>query len=135
MSAGPTMLVRRRRHGIAMAIGLALVLLVPAGPGGQGAGRPPRTASYEIDATLDTAAHTLNGHEVIRWRNPGPLSAYSVRLHFYWNAWRNSDSSFLRQLRLAGLERDLASRRPADFGWQEPSEIRLINADGSDGRD
>ena len=59
------------------------------------AGFAPRTASYSIDATLDPAARTLTGREIVTWRNPGGKPAYSIRLHLYWNAWRNTGSTWL----------------------------------------
>src|ERR1700752_1183512 len=96
----------------------------------------PRTASYSIDATLDPAARTITGREVVTWRNPGTIPAYSIRLHLYWNAWRNTDSTWLRQRALAGLGRNaLAERTASDFGWQQVTELRLVNPDGTPGAD
>ena len=98
-------------------------------------GFAPRTASYSIDATLDTGARTLTGREIVTWRNPGGKPAYSIRLHLYWNAWRNTESTWLKQLKLAGLEEELFDRPAADFGWQQVTELRLINPDGTPGAD
>lgn len=99
-------------------------------------GLAPRIASYSIDATLDPAARTLTGREIITWRNPGTIPAYSIRLHLYWNAWRNTDSTWLRQRALAGLGQEaLAERTAADFGWQQVTELRLVNPDGTPGAD
>jgi hypothetical protein len=99
------------------------------------AGLAPRTASYSIDATLDPAARTLTGREVVTWRNPGDTPAYSLRLHLYWNAWRNTGSTWLRQRQLAGLSEDMFDSRAQDFGWQQVTELRLVNPDGSPGAD
>src|SRR6187200_368942 len=89
------------------------------------AGMAPRTASYSIDATLDPVVRTITGREVVTWRNPGTIPAYSIRLHLYWNAWRNTDSTWLRQRALAGLGRDeLAERSASDFDWQKVTELR-----------
>jgi Peptidase family M1 domain len=99
------------------------------------AGPAPRTASYSIDATLDPAAHTLTGREMITWRNPGDKPAYSLRLHLYWNAWRNTESTWLRQRQLAGLSEEMLESRAEDFGWQQVTELRLVNPDGSPGAD
>jgi hypothetical protein len=100
------------------------------------AGMAPRTASYSIDATLDPAERTITGREVVTWRNSGTIPAYSIRLHLYWNAWRNTDSTWLRQRALAGLGRDeLAERSASDFGWQQVTELRLVNPDGTPGAD
>src|SRR5215208_2220884 len=69
----------------------------PAGTAGA-----PRTANYDIDVTLDPATRTLTGSELVTWRNPGQIAAYSFRLHLYWNAFRNTNSTWLKQRRLAG---------------------------------
>jgi hypothetical protein len=118
------------------AIVAAAVGLAPAGAvRAQEAGMAPRTASYSIDATLDPVAGTITGRETITWRNPGGIPAYSIRLHLYWNAWRNTDSTWLQQRQLAGLDHDLDERAAADFGWQQVTELRLVNPDGTPGAD
>jgi hypothetical protein len=129
------------RFGRTWWVGTALVgstLTLPASGtvrAQEASGFAPRTASYSIDATLDPAARTLTGAEIITWRNPGGTPAYSIRLHLYWNAWRNTGSTWLQQLRLAGLEPELFERPAADFGWQQVTELRLLNADGTPGMD
>jgi hypothetical protein len=115
-----------------MAIGVASSAPVGAQ---EPAGFAPRTASYSIDATLDPAARSLTGRETITWRNPGDKPAYSIRLHLYWNAWRNTESTWLRQRRLAGLSEEIFESRAEDFGWQQVTELRLVNPDGSPGAD
>ena len=101
----------------------------------QDTGLAPRTASYRIDATLDATARTITGTEVITWRNPGGVPAYSIRLHLYWNAWRNSDSTWLSQLKVGGVGEDLDERRAEDFGWQQITALGLQNPDGTPGLD
>lgn len=95
----------------------------------------PATASYDIDASLDPATRRLTGTEVVTWRHPGSVPAYSIRLHLYWNAWSTTESSWVRQRSLAGDDSDWASRRPEDFGWQQVTELRLLDADGRPGAD
>jgi Peptidase family M1 domain len=99
------------------------------------AGLAPRTASYSIDATLDPAARSLTGREIITWRNPGDKPAYSIRVHLYWNAWRNTESTWLQQRQLAGLNEEMFESREEDFGWQQVTDLRLVNPDGSPGAD
>ena len=100
-----------------------------------GEGLAPDIASYSIDATLDAAARTLTGREIITWRNPGSVPAYSIRLHLYWNAWRNTDSTWISQLKLAGRADQALDRAADEFGWQQVTELRLMNPDGSPGPD
>ncbi|MEZ5286353.1 MAG: M1 family metallopeptidase [Vicinamibacterales bacterium] len=116
------------------------VLAAGAAPGvpveaRQAAGLTPPTARYSIDATLDAGTHGLTGRETITWRTPGGIPAYSIRLHLYWNAWRNTGSTWLQQLALGGVAGDLLDRPAADFGWQQVTELRLLNPDGTPGAD
>ncbi len=62
----------------------------------------PRTANYDIDVTLDPSARTITGVETIDWRNTGTIAAYSLRIHLYWNAFRNTNSTWLKQYRRGG---------------------------------
>jgi len=50
----------------------------------------PRDASYSIDAELDASRRTLTGREVITWRNITTAAPDDIRLHLYYNAWRNT---------------------------------------------
>ena len=93
-----------------------------------------RNANYDIDVTLDPATRTLTGREVISWRNIGAIPAYSIRLHLYWNAFRNTNSTWLRQRKLVG-DNPFGASRPDDFGYTHVTRIVRLNDDGSDGSD
>jgi len=67
--------------------------------------RSPRNASYEIEARLDEGARTITGRETIRWRNITDQSTSELQFHLYWNAWRDAESTWLRERRMAGLYR------------------------------
>ena len=93
--------------------------------------RSPRNASYDIDVRLDHAARTLPGRETIRWRNiSAPADRPSCSSISYWNAWRNADSTWLRERRLAGSDSAAARRRLGLDRRHAPS--RLQRADGID---
>jgi aminopeptidase N len=64
-------------------------------------GLSPHNASYQIDVRLDHAARTLSGREIIRWRNISSRQATGLQFHLYWNAWRDLESTFMRERRLA----------------------------------
>lgn len=82
--------------------------------------RSPRNASYDIDVALDHAARTLKGRETIRWRNISANPASELQFHLYWNAWRNPESTWLRERRLAGT-----SRTPRTDAWGSVDVTRL----------
>jgi hypothetical protein len=103
-----------------------------AAPSGDApANASPRTTSYDIDVTLDPSARTLTGSEVITWRNTGSVPAYSLRLHLYWNAFRNTNSTWLKQRRLAGDD-PFGAAREDDFGYMNVTALTFLNADGTE---
>ena len=63
--------------------------------------RSPRNANYQIDVRLDHAARTLAGRETIGWRNISSNPTSELQFHLYWNAWRDLESTWLRERRLA----------------------------------
>lgn len=91
-----------------------------------------RNANYDIDVRLDHATRTLTGAETIRWRNTGTAAADSLRLHLYWNAWANNQSTWMREYALTGGFDDI---RAADWSYIRVTKIALANADGSSGAD
>lgn len=75
--------------------------------------RSPRNASYTITAQLDPGTRTLRGSEVIVWRNVTANPTRELRFHTYWNAWRDEQSTFLREralLRTTSYDEDEFAR-------------------------
>ena len=99
----------RRRSRQPQAIDAAT--LVPR-TGSAGA-RSPRNASYTITARLDPASRTLTGEQLLTWRNTSTIPATSLRFHLYYNAWRNTRSTWMRERALAG---DSDAGRPSRGG-------------------
>jgi hypothetical protein len=62
----------------------------------------PRNANYTIDVQLDARARTLTGRETLAWTNISTSPAGELQLHLYYNAWRNNQSTFIKEERLAG---------------------------------
>jgi aminopeptidase N len=116
-----------RRSTLAALAALLLATVVErASVEAQAAPLSPRNANYDIDVTLDPAARTLTGSEVIEWRNTGDLPAYSLRLHLYWNAFRDTGSTFLRQYAMRG-GKESVERRPGDFGWMMIRDLQRLD--------
>ena len=88
-------------------------------------GRSPRNASYDIDVQLDHAARTLRGRETLRWRNISTQTATELQFHLYWNAWRDADSTWLREQRLAGDDERI---RDDAWGSVEVNTVRVAGA-------
>jgi hypothetical protein len=92
-------------------------------------GLSPRNANYELEVRLDPATRALTGAGIIRWRNIGHGPADSLRLHLYWNAWRNAESSWMRAASLAGDDPGDVDDR--DWASIDLQELALAKADGS----
>ena len=89
--------------------------------------RSPRNANYSIDVQLDAATHTLTGRGVLTWRNISSISTSELQFHLYYNAWKNTRSTWMREQRLGG-NAGRHSRPEADWGWIEVSSVRLLGA-------
>jgi Peptidase family M1 domain len=91
--------------------------------------RSPRNANYDIDVRLDHATRTLTGTAAIRWRNIGEAPTDSLRLHLYWNGWRNTASTWMREYQLA--ESDTSGTRAGDWSFINVTALTLANANGA----
>lgn len=79
---------------------LVVVLAVGAGSGAlaQVPSRSARVVDYRIEASLDPSAHRVDGRQRLTWRNPSSTDTVGeVWFHLYLNAFRNSQSTFLRE--------------------------------------
>ena len=93
----------------------------------------PRNASYDIAVRLDPVRKELKGRETIRWRNISAATTNELQFHLYWNAWRNADSSWLREDRLAtppARRLQDAERRPEEAASSDITRLRVTPAGG-----
>jgi len=90
--------------------------------------RSPRNANYDIDVRLDHAARRLSGRQMIRWRNTSAKPTSELQFHLYWNAWRNADSTWLRERKMTR-----SYTAPPRDGWGaiDVSSVRLHEPSGS----
>lgn len=72
-------------------------------------------ADYRITARLDPASRTLTGEAAVTFTNQSEQVLDAVRLHLYWNAFRDRNSSFMRGRR-QGFD-------PAAAGWIDVTAI------------
>ena len=90
--------------------------------------RSPRNANYDIDIRLDHDARTLSGRETIRWRNISARPTSELQFHLYWNAWRNAESTWLRERKMS---RSYTAPRPDGWGAMDVSAVRLREPSGA----
>ena len=85
---------------------------------GTAAARSARNANYRITARLDAANRTITGEQTISWRNISSRAASTLQFHLYYNAWRDTESTWMR-------EEALAAGAPAEARPEDQSSIDL----------
>ena len=91
----------------------------------------PRNASYTIDVRLDTSARTLTGRETLVWRNITTAAATELQFHLYYNAWRDADSTWMREHALTSWWQSVHSRRESDYSSIDISSLALTAHGGA----
>jgi Peptidase family M1 domain len=87
----------------------------------------PRNANYTISVRLEPATRTISGSETVRWRNVTSKPATDLQFHLYWNAWKNTRSTFMRERALGGgSER---GRRPGEWARVDVTSITVAGRD------
>ena len=89
----------------------------------------PRNANYSIDVALDHTSRTLTGRAVVAWRNITSVSTSELRFHLYYNAWKNTQSTWLRERALSG--RRASGVAQEEGGWIEVGAVRLLPGDSA----
>jgi hypothetical protein len=108
---------------------LALVAIIAVAPAQTISRTPlsPRNANYAIDVTLDVEKKTLEGREVLEWKNISNDRITELQFHLYLNAFKNSESTFMKES--GGQNRGIAASS-TDWGWTNVTRMQL--ADGTD---
>jgi hypothetical protein len=88
-----------------------------------------RIVKYEIEATLDPNAHTLEGQEKLTWRNRSAQPVSAVYLHLYLNAFEGPGSTFFTESRQNALA--FRSNVQLDDGQWGHIELRKVQQNGA----
>jgi hypothetical protein len=113
-------------------IALALLLLAFAAERGRAPAdlpaRSDRVVSYTIRARLDPALKEIRGEMDVVWRNATSKPVDEIYLHLYLNAFKDKDSTFMRE----GTEEGKAGSR-----WDEehPGFVRIEKLRGAADKD
>jgi len=75
----------------------------------------PRNANYTIDVRLDPRAKTLTARETLVWTNITNVPTSELQFHLYYNAWRNRESTWMREQRQTSWWKEANLRSPQDF--------------------
>ena len=106
------------RACLAVAVVLARAVSADAQP------LSPRNANYTIDVTLDARARTLTARETLVWTNITSASTNELQFHLYYNAWRNRDSTWMREHALTSWWQGV-STRPGDLAAIDISSLTI----------
>ena len=87
----------------------------------------PRIANYTMDIRLDPDNKTLDCHTELIWRNPSDQPVDHVLMHIYYNAFRNSESTFMKE---RGVPEFLTQDIEEDCGWGYTDIIHMTDAQG-----
>jgi len=74
----------------------------------------PRIANYIMDIQLDVSQNKLYGKTVLTWQNPSSDEIDHLLFHMYYNAFRNSKSTFFVE---RGVPEFLTKNIDQDCGW------------------
>jgi hypothetical protein len=121
----------RRMLATALLFALAGYSPASAQPGRTGAFTAPlspRNANYTITARLDPATRTITGSETISWRNLTSRPATDLQFHLYWNGWKNTRSTFMRERALGSSSND-RQRRPGEWAHIDVAAIKVAGSD------
>jgi hypothetical protein len=81
-----------------------------------------RGSNYEINVTLDHATKTIIAEQTIRFTNQSPQAIKSLQFYMYLNAFKNTESSFLKGVdQIFG--RDYTKRSQDEWGWIHIEQI------------
>ncbi|MEO1262271.1 MAG: M1 family metallopeptidase, partial [Bacteroidota bacterium] len=76
----------------------------------------PRNANYEIALTLDHTAKKINASEKLTWINTSPDTLHEMRFYMYLNAFKNSESTFLKGATNI-FNQTFSDRKAEEWGW------------------
>lgn len=83
----------------------------------------PRIANYDIKVTLDPEEKMLHGLETLFWKNPSGDTIRELQFHLYFNAYRNSQSSFMKETGGASSWVSEESINDCRWGWSHINQI------------
>ncbi|MFN0176111.1 MAG: M1 family metallopeptidase [Saprospiraceae bacterium] len=86
-----------------------------------------RPANYEIHVTLDDQSKTVDATQTIRFTNQSPVPVRELRLYLYLNAFKNTESTYLKGTgQIFG--QSFLNRKPNEWGWVDIEKIEQEGA-------
>ena len=85
--------------------------------GGDGQPLSQRVASYDLQAVLDPAKHTIEGREHLRWLNRSDKPIASLYFHLYLNGFEGPTSTFMTEKARYGAFRSGVETKKGEWGF------------------
>lgn len=82
-----------------------------------------KVASYDIHVSLDNNEKTAHCTQNIRWINTSPDTVFELRFYMYMNAFKNTESSFIKRSNGNVFGQDIYNRKPEEWGYIEVNSI------------
>ena len=82
----------------------------------------PRIANYDMDIVLDVDNKILTGKTVLVWRNISNVDVDELYFHMYYNAFRNTESTFFAERGVPGFLTQNIDEN-CGWGWSEITHI------------
>ena len=82
-----------------------------------------RTANYQMQVQYDHAAKSVAAHETLTWVNSSPDTIREMRFYMYLNAFKNTNSTFLKGAGGQVFGQDISSRPAETWGWIKVDSI------------
>ena len=92
----------------------------------------PRNANYTIQARLDPDQHTIQGTEILEWRNVSGTALSTFPFHLYWNAFRNNVSTSARGEGRRSARSTSMKERERGYGYIQVRSVRLVDGTETD---
>ncbi|MBI4463059.1 MAG: M1 family metallopeptidase [Acidobacteria bacterium] len=85
----------------------------------------PRIANYTIEVRLNPQEKRLEGKEIVEWRNAMRVPTRELWFHLYYNAWKNNQSTWMREDSLRRPRRERKLRRE-DSSYCSVKSIKVL---------
>ncbi len=84
-----------------------------------------RLVSYQMDVELDPGKKTIDGKQLLTWRNPDSQPVNELQFHLYLNAFRNEQSTFMKES--GGSHRGFTAEGENPWGGIDIERMQIVS--------
>ncbi|NND72075.1 MAG: M1 family metallopeptidase, partial [Rhodothermales bacterium] len=85
-----------------------------------------RVVSYKMDVSLNPETRTVDGNQLITWRNDGSVPVNELQFHMYLNAFQNERSTFMKES--GGVHRGFSASGEDVWGGITISSMKRLSS-------